>query len=199
MRISCSSIRPHQPQHNMQLINVGEKREMALDNIETVLTSEMDERAVADLQATAFETYWVKTKSGGYKRTTYLGEVKEQAKYVAEAWRFSDQDVRAAQLTFQKAKLNPVDFLAARNTLHMARIEMESRREIRHAEDANYEAHVNKAQRLLAQRKKEEAEAWEVQVERKQEAKRAKQEKKNEELLRKSRNRIRNGRVIKRR
>ena len=76
---------------------------------------------------------------------------------------------------------------------------MESRREIRHAEDANYDAHRNKAERLLAQRKMEDAEAWAAHVERKQEAKRAKQEKRNEELLRKSRNRIRNGRVTKRR
>ena len=185
---------------NMQLIDAGEKREMALDNIETVLTSEMDERAVATLQATAFETYWAKAETRvTYKRTTYLREVKQQAEYAAEAWRLSDQDVKAARVTSQKAKLNPVDSLAARNPLHMASIEMESRREIRHAEDANYDAHRNKAERLLAQRKMEDAEAWTVHVERKQEAKRAKQEKKNEELLRKSRNRIRNGRVTKRR
>ena len=78
-----TSTLPHIPTEsvaNMQLIDAGEKREMALDNIETVLTSEMDERAVATLQATTFETYWAKARlRGKYKRTTYLREVKQQA------------------------------------------------------------------------------------------------------------------------
>ena len=160
------------PSHNMQLtIDASEKRAMALDNIEQVLTSEMDQNAIEVLAATTFETYWCKGKTG-YKRTNYLKEIKEGAEEAAVQWRISNADALEAKLAHQRARFNPASYIAGRHAKHMASTEMESRREIRHAEEANYEAHVLKAERLVAERRVKDAEA-------KQEA--VRQEARNEE------------------
>lgn len=189
-----------QPQHSMQLINAGEKREMALDNIETVMTTETDQRAVAVLNSTTFETYYYKAKTpGSYKRTNYLKDLNQDAKEAADTWRVAMADARQAKVMHERAKVDPAAYLAGRNPLQMAKTYEDTCNEIMHAAQANYDAHRDKAEQLLAARKTRDSEAKEATVRRKQEAKRAMQERRDEELLRKSRDRIRKGRVTKRR
>ena len=187
------------PSYNMQLINAGEKRAMALDNIETVMTDEQDESAARILEATTFETYWTRGKTKGYVRSNYLKELDEGVNAAAEEWRISNADSRDAQVAHMAARINPTSFIKGRNPKQMAKMEMETRREIREAEKDNYQAHLDKANRLLVERRVEDAEAKKEAVGRQQEARRAKQVERDRKLAQNSRNRVGKSRAPKKR